>query len=604
MRGRHGGFTHIEPISIVASEEFRREHFTNRSVSREDLMCYVCGRLGVPVPVDLSQTPIAPLRSSLPYVTPPPPMSASAPRFRASSISEVEGPLYAPPSTSAPAPAPSSAEYVVVSSRFSNRRPRPVTPNNTDSEDGAPERTRRRTAPVTPVRQVSSSRGPVVPPQAPHRRENPRLTSQPGTPVRYYTLEEFMPSVFPHGVAGHAEFLTTEVLDDDVQYAPAAAAAAGVPQLRVAIMRPDNAPSRHNTPPPPIDLDAVDADGFLITDLDYAAQLSLMPQRPPHVQEEPSRQSSDLDTDEDEAYTEGRVLVDGKVPEYGEGFAATVPPPGAAFSSRGVCQICMDDEEKKLYKVSLCCSHMYCAECIEGIYEHNAPGILKCPGCRGSKASSTTTDGVCMGIPSNCRDAIDPYMVNKAVCVFPSIVKPEHLISFCNSYFGGKCIPIPCPECNVLVVGSVSKEAPKASRCTNSRCAFLFCTECKQEYHGEHESCKGAIHPEDVAYINKYLKPCPNCGVLCEHLRGHGCHNIKCPNSCCGTRFCFLCLKPEPSPTAQIWCNCPLFCQKASTLGDACSCQPCELCKVGKHCTFCISEEVCESALIRQQHDH
>ncbi|XP_078412862.1 E3 ubiquitin-protein ligase parkin isoform X1 [Cetorhinus maximus] len=93
-------------------------------------------------------------------------------------------------------------------------------------------------------------------------------------------------------------------------------------------------------------------------------------------------------------------------------------------------------------------------------------------------------------------------------------------------------------------------------------CGFVFCRECKEEYH--EEECNG-LHIRETAVnqqsyvinqqaaqralweeasrqaIKETTKPCPKCQVPVE--KNGGCMHMKCPRTSCHFQWCWLCSK-------------------------------------------------------------
>jgi hypothetical protein len=88
-------------------------------------------------------------------------------------------------------------------------------------------------------------------------------------------------------------------------------------------------------------------------------------------------------------------------------------------------------------------------------------------------------------------------------------------------------------------------------------------------------------------------RPCPWCGFMTIHHKGHGCHHIAPGRGCPGCRqhWCFNC--GQRSQIRDGWavpCRCPIFCTPECTCPVCTECspgQPCDQCEPGQNCPVC-----------------
>ncbi len=76
-------------------------------------------------------------------------------------------------------------------------------------------------------------------------------------------------------------------------------------------------------------------------------------------------------------------------------------------------------------------------------------------------------------------------------------------------------------------------------------------------------------------------KRCPNptCRTPVVRYRGHACHAVTCGT--CRLEFCYCCLATAVEKGRSAHEGCPAFCS------DACDCQPCPTCALGRPCDHC-----------------
>eukprot|EP01106_Pelomyxa_sp_JSP_P001059 TRINITY_DN1157_c0_g1_i6.p1 TRINITY_DN1157_c0_g1~~TRINITY_DN1157_c0_g1_i6.p1 ORF type:complete len:167 (-),score=40.98 TRINITY_DN1157_c0_g1_i6:62-562(-) len=100
----------------------------------------------------------------------------------------------------------------------------------------------------------------------------------------------------------------------------------------------------------------------------------------------------------------------------------------------------------------------------------------------------------------------------------------------------------PKPKCgNAMIVGG-----GLMTRCTNPRCRFTFCINCKEEWHSEisceqYQKWKEENSEEDSRYnvwVRQHSKLCPKCHAAIE--KNGGCNHMTCKS--CQHQFCWLCL--------------------------------------------------------------
>ena len=97
--------------------------------------------------------------------------------------------------------------------------------------------------------------------------------------------------------------------------------------------------------------------------------------------------------------------------------------------------------------------------------------------------------------------------------------------------------------------------------------------------------------------VSACVQPCPWCGLLTSHYRGHDCHHIAPGGGCrsCHNHWCYLCGKK--SRTKGTWapgCDCAKTHQYCKLSGK-CGCPICPDCRPGKPCRFCSGAKSCPS---------
>ena len=93
--------------------------------------------------------------------------------------------------------------------------------------------------------------------------------------------------------------------------------------------------------------------------------------------------------------------------------------------------------------------------------------------------------------------------------------------------------------------------------------------------------------PSTATVLMRTTRPCPRCGLRVSHYKDHGCHRMRCGNSACAFRFCYICLSevrpdrtdPDDETLETSTCRCPPFCRP-----DCQICTPCPECTDGKRC--------------------
>lgn len=123
---------------------------------------------------------------------------------------------------------------------------------------------------------------------------------------------------------------------------------------------------------------------------------------------------------------------------------------------------------------------------------------------------------------------------------------------------GGVLCPAPGCGAGILPVDDVRRVCCELSN--GLGCGFVFCRNCKEEYHegscrqkmatAEGNTLQGYIVDEEAALrarweqasqetIDKTTHPCPKCKVPVE--KNGGCMHMVCPRSQCKFEWCWLC---------------------------------------------------------------
>jgi hypothetical protein len=257
----------------------------------------------------------------------------------------------------------------------------------------------------------------------------------------------------------------------------------------------------------------------------------------------------------------------------------------------GICQTACPIEE--MSRVSFCCMHRYCTDCLLSCFQYRAKPIVECPGCHACHNETAFTVSF---VPGAAVGLIDPHFVSHITGMPKQLEGGVQLKPFLRMGVDLGNGPIPsCPRCSCIIPSGTNAQRPQILRCWRPDCALVFCRDCCKPWH-DGKPCD--IDPkvlEDKEYVRKNSKPCPRCSVPVVHAHDHGCHRMHCPS--CSYLYCYLCSAPvlegEDETDERSTCRCPLFCQAD------CSCPPCAECKVGQPCSNCDGScKVCRPNLI------
>lgn len=222
-------------------------------------------------------------------------------------------------------------------------------------------------------------------------------------------------------------------------------------------------------------------------------------------------------------------------------------------SSMNHCDVCFTDKYGSECIRFVNCNHVYCCECMRGHFE------------------TQIKDGNVNGLTcpySKCETQALPLQVMKLVD--KEIYERYEFLQLRNS-LNNMCDIVYCPrmDCQKPVL---TEENSNLARCSNTRCLFVFCSMCRQNYHGV-EPCKikneelkkicmaykhGDIKTrEDLAkryglqrikhaleeyssmeLISNTSKQCPKCKSWMQKL--DGCNKMTCIK--CQAYFCWLCM--------------------------------------------------------------
>lgn len=243
------------------------------------------------------------------------------------------------------------------------------------------------------------------------------------------------------------------------------------------------------------------------------------------------------------------------------------------MTDRGECPICLVTMPK-LFRWTYECNHSCCAPCMNA-FVNNAMRSANFP----------------VQCPGKCGISIDPRRIIEALSTTGQrgiTTAPEVVVRFVSMQLASTTSVAPetasemhaCPTCRTVVCGRPSATSPMA-RCTYPFCAQRFCTNCKTPWHEEGVGCaEHAVNDKaSISYINGTSKPCPMCGRMSSHFRGHACHHLRCV---CGHEYCFECLHPwSEHAVGKLMEGCRIFCH------PGCRCVPCDECRPGKPCKTC-----------------
>ncbi|KAJ3495515.1 hypothetical protein NMY22_g19929 [Coprinellus aureogranulatus] len=107
-----------------------------------------------------------------------------------------------------------------------------------------------------------------------------------------------------------------------------------------------------------------------------------------------------------------------------------------------------------------------------------------------------------------------------------------------------------CPLCReyATIIESTPEQQP-IFQCENvdNGCGKATCRKCKKENHWP-RTCReeelrsvNPAHAVEEAMSEALIRRCPACGIAV--VKVHGCNHMACPDSQCGTHFCYLCRK-------------------------------------------------------------
>ena len=244
------------------------------------------------------------------------------------------------------------------------------------------------------------------------------------------------------------------------------------------------------------------------------------------------------------------------------------------------CPICWDKcPANYMTRVSYCCTHKYCKECVLGMFKNRQTPIVECPECTRTHRANIIHRPF---IPRAAEGLIDPHFVHgiegmskqlTSGIQIKQFIVPGHISS----------ASISCPECKNLIPSVIHG---RTARCWRNDCGLVFCIFCYKAQHDD--MCivdKTAM--QDTTFVRSQSKACPKCQTPIVHFRNHGCHRVKC--STCSYEFCCICTaqvindEPNDELAARNTCHCRLFCAS----DGSCGCALCDECKPGKPCPAC-----------------
>ena len=258
------------------------------------------------------------------------------------------------------------------------------------------------------------------------------------------------------------------------------------------------------------------------------------------------------------------------------------PEPARAVKTCNVCQC--DYPQETMMRVSFCCDHVFCKECILACFRSRPKPIVECPGC----AAEHFLDCYHLPyIPIKAEGLIDPHFVRGIDGMANELKGGVQLKPFLRWDFPltNAASPPTCPACSSFVPAATNATNPRVLRCWRPDCGMLFCRDCCRDWHGGQPCQVDAKVLADREFVRNNSRPCPRCSAPVVHSHGHGCHRIHCPS--CSYIYCYVCsaiviegahgLEEEEVSS----CTCPIFCR------PDCGCPPCLECKLDKPCANC-----------------
>ena len=313
---------------------------------------------------------------------------------------------------------------------------------------------------------------------------------------------------------------------------------------------------------------------------------------------------------------------------------ATAP----AVSPFKPCPIC--SAEVVLYRVSYCCTHMYCRSCIcEWITKNATKAGLLCPdpvhttlrkldedsvvAVSAAAAENTTSmdeKGI-LAVPSfvnfDARHMVDPQLVRDMLAIYPmdNIIK-----QFCLRQLllvmpavppNAVLVPHMCWSCNTV---NMVSEGSLYYRCGGADCTHsIRCTKCAEAYHPDITcvDAKQRVHTKEETQTRQVCKQCPKCKTEVVHYRGHGCHHMTC--SQCNCKWCWVCMRDWSKTCHRTSgcnimlnkcvctdvCHCSTYCTPWTDVEKrhSCDCPPCFTCTVIRPCDVCVQRNSCPGCM-------
>jgi hypothetical protein len=241
------------------------------------------------------------------------------------------------------------------------------------------------------------------------------------------------------------------------------------------------------------------------------------------------------------------------------------------------CVICGNEVwEESMTRVSFCCNHTFCKDCVVAMFQNRTSPVVACPSC---KIEHNANIEHWSFIPQAAEGIIDPHFVRKIKGMERQLESGAQLTPFMNlSVISG---PNPvvgsyhCPDCKGFTPCVANLGNPFVVRCWQNKCGMLYCNRCSKPFH--EGLCKvDDVVARDAAFVRSETKPCPRCKTPIAHYHGHGCHHVRCLT--CSYAFCFVCgskVEGADESEERSACQCPIFCTKT------CGCKRCDECKPG-----------------------
>jgi len=248
------------------------------------------------------------------------------------------------------------------------------------------------------------------------------------------------------------------------------------------------------------------------------------------------------------------------------------------------CGICFTDPGTR--RLTFACTHTFCDTCARGHITSSmelSEFPARCPTCKANSPRGTTHPGLIA--EELVQRLIDDRIIEKKV-------GERFIQSQVRSAIDRDSVTF-CPDQKCGAMGILPSRDADMIQC--QQCRKNYCHKCSVPWH-QGQTCaeRAGVDAKTDALLQQTSKPCPHCGTLTTHYRGHACHHIKPGEGCprCHHHWCFACGAVSLSGTT--WakpCQCPTYCD----LAGQCGCPVCPECRPGARCPHCEGPERCPS---------